>query len=60
VAAVEGMRAMSQVYREEIRKLALDDYIQRATENAGNPSLIIESLAIDIKVSGGMSRQYDA
>jgi hypothetical protein len=42
-----------------MRKLAQDDDIRRATENAGNLLPIINSLAIDIKVSGGISQQCD-
>ena len=52
---VEGKAAMGQVSKEEARKLAVEDALQRAREKIAGDSISVESLAVNFKLSGGIA-----
>ena len=52
---VEGKAAMEQVSKEEARKRAVEDALQRAREKIAGDSISVESLAVNFKLSGGIA-----
>jgi hypothetical protein len=52
---VEGTASIGQAGREEARNRALDDAMRRAREKVIGSSISVESLAINMKLSGGIA-----